>query len=119
MAEMEIAVYSDNKIEDRDALSDYFRAAVERELRPVGGDITGVEVHLGDENGSQWIGDDKRCVMVVQLDGHQPMSVTHHGTTFGAAMEGACDRLNRMIGKALGCLREPHHRSNPFVSEPA
>ena len=115
---MEIEIYTDNDIEDREAIRDYFRASVARELRPVGGHITGVEVHLGDENGNRRGGDSKRCVIVVQLEGHLPMSVTHHGTTFGTAVDGACDRLNRMIENALGALRESLNRSDSFVPEP-
>jgi hypothetical protein len=115
---MEIEVFTDNDIEDREALANYFRTSVARELRPVGGHITGVELHLGDEKGKKRGGDSKRCMMAVQLDGHLPMSVTHHGTTFGTAVEGACDRLVRMIENSLGLLHESKKRSEPFVPEP-
>jgi ribosome-associated translation inhibitor RaiA len=118
VADMEIEIYSDDHIEEREALADYFRTAVARELRPVAGHITGVELHLNEDRGKKRAGDDKRCTMVIQLDGHLPMSVTHHGTTLGTAVEGACDRLTRMIENSLGLLREPRNRSDAYVREP-
>lgn len=116
---MEIEVYTDESIEDREELADYVRSAVASELHAVGGHITGVEVHLSDENGKKRGADSKRCMLVVQLEGRQPMAVTHHGTTLGVAVEGACDRLIRMIESTRASLDgEMRRLTDPLVLNP-
>jgi ribosome-associated translation inhibitor RaiA len=65
--------------------------------------ITRVEVHLSDENSDKKRGnDDMRCMMEARLEKRQPIAVTHQAATLDQAVDGAADKLNKMIESALG-----------------
>lgn len=45
---------------------------------------------------------DKRCVMEARLEGRQSMAVTHTAASLDKAVDGAADKLARMIESTLG-----------------
>jgi hypothetical protein len=47
-----------------------------------------------------------RCMMEARLEGRQPLAVTHHAQTLGQAVDGAADKLCRLIDSTLGRLRD-------------
>jgi ribosome-associated translation inhibitor RaiA len=50
--------------------------------------------------------------MEARLEGRQPVAVTHHAATIDQAVDGAADKLHRMIESTLGRLRN-HRESQP------
>jgi ribosome-associated translation inhibitor RaiA len=103
---MHVQVNTGAHIEGREALATRVHGAVESALGRVSDHITRVEVHLSDENGSKRGQDDKRCVMEARLEGRQPVAVTHEAATFEQAIDGAADKLTRLIASTLGRLHD-------------
>ena len=65
--------------------------------------ITRVEMHLGDMNAGKG-GADKRCVLEARMYNLAPIAVTHHAETLNLAIDGALERLDHAISRAIGKL---------------
>ncbi|MBE9122501.1 HPF/RaiA family ribosome-associated protein [Tychonema sp. LEGE 07199] len=80
--------------------------------------ITHVDVHLSDENSDKKGGDDDmRCTIEARLKGHQPLAVTHQAATLDQAVDGAADKLTRLIDSTLGRLHDQENqRTDPPLS---
>lgn len=110
---MQIQINTDRNIEGREALATQVSDVVESALSRFSDHITRVEVHLSDENSAKKGGnDDIRCVMEARLEGRQPSAVTHQAATVDQAVDGATDKLSRLIENTLGRLREEKRRRN-------
>ncbi len=106
---MQIQVNTDHNIEGHATLVAEVGATVESVLSRFSDQITRVEVHLSDENSSEKSGtEDIRCMMEARLQGRQPVAVTHQAATTGQAVDGAADKLTRLIDSTLGRLRDQH-----------
>ena len=113
---MQIQINTDHNIEGREALSAHIREVVEHALSHESGHITRVEVHVADENGPKSGPKDMRCAMEARLEHHQPIAVTFDAATVHQAVEGAADKLARLVAHTLGKLRdEQRHRTDPAV----
>jgi len=113
---MQIQTNTDHNIEGREGLSTHVSNVVEHALGHVRNQITRVEVHLTDENGSKGGQDDKRCVMEARLEHHQPVVVTHHAASLHQAVDGAAHKLTRVLDSTLGRLHDQKIRSEPVVA---
>lgn len=117
---MQIQINTDHTIEGREALSAHIRSVVETTLSHVASHLTRVEVHVTDENGAKTAGNDKRCVMEARIEGRPPVAVTRHAATVHEAVNGAADKLARLIGDIMGRFeQERRHRTDPDVPEGA
>jgi len=103
---MHIQVNTDNNIEGREELATQVEAVVEEALSRFSRQITRVEVHLSDENSHKSGQNDKRCLMEARLEGRRPTAVTHQAATLGQAIDGAADKLQKVIESTLGRLRD-------------
>ncbi len=103
---MHIQVNTDHTIEGHEALAAHIRGVVENALSRMSDHITRVEVHLTDETGPKSGNNDKRCMMEARLEGRQPIAVTDEATTVDLAVNGAADKLARLIEHTLGKLRD-------------
>ena len=111
---MKIQVNTDHNIEGPEALSVWVTAVVENALRRSSEHITRVEVHLSDESSHKSSQNDKRCMIEARLEGRQPIAVIHHAATLDQAVDGAADKLVRLIESTLGRLRaHESHRTDP------
>ena len=111
---MQIQFNTDHNIEGHEALATQVRGVVERALSHISDHITRVEVHLSDDRSHKSCQNDKRCMMEARLEGHQPIAVTHQAATVDQAVDGAADKLARLIESTLGRLREQKsHRADP------
>lgn len=114
---MQIHINTDNNIEGCEALADRFRGVVESALSRFSDHITRVEVHLSDENSDKKGGNnDMRCMMEVRIKGRQPIAVTHQAASLDQAVDGAADKLNRLIENTIGRLRD--HKSRGTAPSP-
>ncbi len=94
---MQVQINTDHNIEGHEALAARFSTVVESSLSRVSDQITRVEVHLSDESGDKSGQNDKRCVLEARLEGRQPVAVTHQAGTLDQAVDGAADKLARLI----------------------
>jgi ribosome-associated translation inhibitor RaiA len=111
---MKVLVNTDRNIEGHEALAAHVSRVVEAALRRISEHIARVEVHLSDENGDKSGQNDKRCVMEARIEGRQPVAATHQAATLHEAVDGAADKLTRLVGSTLGRLRDQRsHRTDP------
>ncbi len=109
---MQIQINTDNNIGGHQALIADVSGKVENALSRFSGHITRVEVHLSHENSLNNGQSDKRCVMEARLEGRRPIAVTHEASSLDQAVDGASDKLARLIENTLGRLREQKSRRN-------
>ena len=112
---MQVHINTDHNIEGHEALAAQVSSVVESALSRSSDHITRVEVHLSDENSDKKGGnDDIRCMMEARLEGRQPIAVTHQAATMDQAVDGAADKLARLIESTLGRLRaQKSRRTDP------
>jgi ribosome-associated translation inhibitor RaiA len=116
---MQIQINTDHNIEGHEALGAKVSGVVENALSRIRDHITRVEVHLSDENSDKGGQNEKRCVMEARLEGRQPVAVTHQAETLNQAVDGAADKLARMIESTLGRLHDQaSRRTDPPEPEP-
>jgi ribosome-associated translation inhibitor RaiA len=101
---MQVQVNTDHTIGGHEALAANIRSVVEGTLSRFSDHITRVEVHLTDENGNKGGPNDKRCMMEARLEGRQPIAVTNEAATVDGAVDGAADKLHKLIEGTLGRL---------------
>lgn len=104
---MQIQTNTDANIDGHEALATQVSSVVESALNRFSDHITRVEVQLSDENSNKKGGNhDMRCVMEARLEGRQPVVVTHEAATVDQAIDGAADKLHRMIESIIWKLRD-------------
>jgi ribosome-associated translation inhibitor RaiA len=103
---MQVQVRTDNHIAGDQRLETYVQSVVEGTLERFARQITRVEVHLGDQNGPKSGQDDMRCMMEARLAGRQPVAVTEQAASLDEAIDGAANKLARMLESTLGQLRD-------------
>ncbi len=110
---MQVQINTDHNIDGHEEHAAQVRSVVENALERFSDHITRVEVQLSDENSNKKGGNkDMRCVMEARLEGRQPVAVTQHAASIDQAVDGAADKLHRMIESTLGRLRD-HRESQP------
>lgn len=114
---MKIQVHTDNHIAGHQPLLDQVSENVEGILGRFGDRITRVEVHLSDVNGQKVTPDDRRCLIEARLEGRPPMTASDEASGVLLAVNGAAEKLARIIDTALEKQRdESRRRTDP---EPA
>ena len=99
---MQVQINTDHNIEIDETMAAPLRDRVAHVLSRFSDHITRMELHLSDENADKSGQHDKRCVMEARLEGRQPMAVTHTAASLYQAVDGATDKLARMIESTLG-----------------
>ena len=107
---MQIQINSDRNIEGNEALAAQISDQVKNTLSRFSDHVTRVEVHVSDESGHKSGQIDKRCMMEARLEGRQPIAVTHQAATLDQAVDGAADKLARLIESTLGRLHDKKSR---------
>ncbi len=102
---MKIQINTDNNIVGSEELTQQTQALVEGALERFTEQITRVEVHLSDENSHKG-GADKRCMMEARLEGMEPVAVTDQAENMEQAVNGAADKLEKMLKHTLGRLSD-------------
>jgi ribosomal subunit interface protein len=108
---MQIQINTGHNIDGNEALAAYVRNETEHALNRFSDHITRVEVHLSDENSDKKVGNDTmRCVMEARLGGRHPLAVTHQAATLEQALNGAADKLSRLIESTIGRIKDKRSR---------
>lgn len=87
-------------------IENYFTGVITETLKRYDDKITGINVHLDDENGSKTGPDDKRCTMEAHAQGLKPIAVTNHADTVEKAIKGATDKLKHALEHSYGKLEK-------------
>ena len=110
---MQIQINAGHNIDVHEALAAKVSGTVENALSRISDQITRVEIHLSDEDGKKNGINDKRCMMEARLAGRQPVAVTDEAGTIDEAVEGAANKLARLIESDLDRLYgKKNHRTD-------
>jgi ribosome-associated translation inhibitor RaiA len=104
---MQVLVRHDDTIRGSERLTEMTTATIESVLARFVENITTVEVHFADENGTKSGGDDVRCSIEVRFEGKKPVGVTHHASDLEVSLEAAAEKMARMLDHQIGRIREP------------
>lgn len=108
---MQIQINTGHNIDGNEALAAYVRNETEHTLSRFSDHITRVEIHLSDENSDKKVGNDTmRCVMEVRLEGRHPIAVTHQAATLEQALNGAANKVARLIESTIGRTKDKRGR---------
>lgn len=100
---MQVQVHTDNHIEGTEGLGNWATESVKTALARFKDQITRVVVHFSDENsGKKSTPEDKQCTLEVRMEGRQALAVKHHATNLNQALDGATEKMARLIDNTLG-----------------
>ena len=118
---MKIQVNTDVNIDGTEALAAQVSATVEQAMERFSEHVTRVEVHLSDENAGKSGQQDQRCMLQARLEGRQPVAVTDHAATLEQAVQGAAQKLARLLDSTLGRRRADRMEASepPLSIDPA
>jgi ribosome-associated translation inhibitor RaiA len=104
--EMQIQINTDKNVTGSKELIASSTALISEELSRFSQQITRVEVHLSDEDGSKDGDNDMRCMIEARLAGMNPVAVTNQANTHERALDGAIDKLKTSLEKITGRLKD-------------
>ena len=100
---MQVQIETDNHVEGRQALIERVEGVIRDAVDHYEGQVTHVEAHLGDVNGSEKSGaDGMRCLLEARVAGLKNIAVTHQAGSLHLAIEGAANKLTHALDSALG-----------------
>ncbi len=102
---MIIQINTDNNITVHEAFQTELNDKITEKLHRFAGQLTRVEVHFSDENGSKEGQKDKRCLMEARMEGMQPIVVTEMHDTLIQAVNGAIIKMKAALDTAVGKVR--------------
>ena len=105
---MTIQINTDKNLSLHEAFASQLKSLLSEELSRFSENITRLEVHLSDENGSKDGVNDKRCLLEARLEGRQPMAVTALGNTYELAVNRAINKLKSSLDTTIGRIRSNH-----------
>ena len=118
---MQIQINTDHNIESHEGLTDHVSDVVQDALSQVTGHITRIEVHLSDENGPgkelTTGSGDKRCMMEVRIEGRPPLAATAHAASVHQAIDGAAQKLARLVESTLGRRQDRRYRHTEIAPD--
>lgn len=113
---MNIQLNTDVHIDHTETLTARVSATIEQALGRFAQQVTRVEVHLSDENGGKSGQQDQRCMLEARLEGRQPVAVTDYAATLEQAVNGAAQKLARLLESTLGRLHDQHKTASDLPS---
>lgn len=102
---MKIQINTDKNVTGSDELRISFSTLLSEELDRFDDQITRLEVHLSDENGSKDGLNDKRCLIEARIEGRQPIVVTDEASNHEQAVKGAVGKLKTKLNTIFGRMR--------------
>jgi ribosomal subunit interface protein len=99
---MQVQVNHDDHVPGREAMERKIAQMIQGELDRYAEHITRVEVHLSDANAEKLADDGKRCLIEARVAGHGQLTASHQTGDMRAAIDGAVDKLLRVLDSSLG-----------------
>ena len=112
---MKIQLNTDKNIQGDESVAGHVDTAVEHALGRFRSQITRIEVHLSDLNANKSGAHDKRCVMEARLESRNPVAVTHEADTVRESINGAAQKLQRLLESSLGKLSATDRKGLPVT----
>jgi ribosome-associated translation inhibitor RaiA len=106
-----IQVTTDNNIESSESLVESARDSVAESLGHYRERLTRVEVHFTDENSHKGGQRDKRCAIEARPAGLKACAASHLADTIDQALDGALDKLLRVLEHTFGKLDDHKGRT--------
>lgn len=104
-SDIQILVNTDHNIHGSQNMNSDIEDTVNASLSRFGAQLTRVEIHLSDDNGSKSHGDEKRCLIEARPAGHQPLVVTAVAATVHDAVNDAVEKMIHLLESTFGKLR--------------
>lgn len=101
---MKIQLNTDHHLRGDESLSQHVEGVIDHSLGRYRNQVTRVEVHLRDVNGTKTGGGDKHCTIEARLEGRPPVAATEDADNMRAAISGAARKLQRVLDSSLGRL---------------
>lgn len=99
---MQVQIHTDTHVEGTEAMAQWASSTVKDGLTRFSAQITRVELHLSDVNAGKKNGPESiQCMMEARLEGHQPLAVKHLGANLNQAIDGALEKMVRLIDSTL------------------
>jgi ribosome-associated translation inhibitor RaiA len=115
---MKIQVNTDTHVDGHERMVAHVSATIEHALARFKDHVTRVEVHLSDENAAKTGPQDQRCLLEARLEGRQPVAVTEHAATQEQAVNGAVQKLQRLLDSTFGrALAQRHTAPAPAADQ--
>jgi len=102
---MQIQFNTDKNVTGNEELITSSTSLISEELSRFTRQITRVEVHFSDEDGSKDGFNDKRCMVEARLAGMKPIAVSDYANTYEQAIFGALNKLKTSLEKITGRLK--------------
>ncbi|MFT4778657.1 MAG: ribosome-associated translation inhibitor RaiA [Flavobacteriales bacterium] len=102
---MKIQINTDKNISGNERLVAYINSTIEDDLARFSDNITRIEVHLSDENGSKGGQNDKRCMLEARLEKKNPIAVTSQADTIEKSVSDALDKMKSALETTFGQLK--------------
>ncbi|MBK8611140.1 MAG: HPF/RaiA family ribosome-associated protein [Chitinophagaceae bacterium] len=102
---MIIQFNADNNLTVHEEFNNKLTKHITDKLKRFSEQITRIEVHLSDINGSKQGQDDKKCLLEARLENRQPVAVNAIGKTYEVAVDDAVDKLRSMLDTIIGRLQ--------------
>ena len=99
---MQIHTHADKHIEGGERLGQHVQTLLQGKLSRFRENITRVEAHLSGESSQKVRADSKKCVLEARPAGMQPLVVTHSAETLDHAINGAAEKLERLLDATFG-----------------
>lgn len=115
---MQIGINSDKNITMHAKLANLIETTLQHTLDRFTAQITRIEVHLTDENGSKSASAgilDKRCVLEARPKHHQSLTVTNDSADVQTAVSGAASKMLRLLETTFGRLSDKHRGETPRI----
>jgi ribosome-associated translation inhibitor RaiA len=101
---MKIQFNTDKNVSLSEEQRGYFTAIILEDIGRFSPQITRLEIHLSDEDGSKDGFNDKRCLVEARLEGMKPIAVTEHANTPEQSINGAIEKLKTSLETLTGRL---------------
>ena len=112
---MQINVNTDNTITNHQGLDEHVESVVRNAIDRFSDHLTGVEVHLSNENRQKGADGGNSCMMEARVRGYQPIVVHEHSDDLRQSIKNAASKLARSLDSALGRLQDKdrHGHADP------
>jgi ribosome-associated translation inhibitor RaiA len=109
---MQVQLNTDDNVQGQESLATWVETELKERMVRFRDQITRIEVHLSDINGTRSGDHDKRCKLEARLAGRPPVAVSHDAGKVADAFRGASDKLHRALDTALGRVRDAQGRES-------
>lgn len=99
---MTIQLNAGKDLNIHESFAEKLKAMLTEELSRFEEDITRIEVHLSDENGTKDGQNDKRCLLEARLEGRQPIAVKAEAHTHEQSLKVAIGKLKASLDTIIG-----------------